>query len=272
MKIHVLGTAAAEGFPNPHCRCEPCERARKLGGRNMRSRSSVIVDDIIKIDYPADSLFHAWRDQIDYGKIEHLLFTHTHYDHFFPEDLYNRVEGYSHGCASPLHIYGNDAAISQTYKAVPARSERYAFHRLLPFQTVALGSFRATALLADHNPLETCYLYYIEKDGKALLHGHDTGWFPEETWSWLEGKKINMALLDCTNGQLTTDKRERNHMNVETVREVKRRLREGGQIDDQSQLFATHFSHNCGLLHEDLVRIFAPDGIQVAYDGMVVQI
>ncbi|WP_200915571.1 hypothetical protein [Margalitia shackletonii] len=42
MKLHFLGTAAAEGIPNPHCTCNTCTEARRLGGRNIRSRTSVI--------------------------------------------------------------------------------------------------------------------------------------------------------------------------------------------------------------------------------------
>ncbi|GIP32309.1 MBL fold metallo-hydrolase [Paenibacillus sp. J2TS4] len=272
MKIHVLGTAAAEGFPSPHCKCTHCEKARKLGGRNIRTRSSVIIDDTIKIDYPADTLLHAFRDQIDLTVIEHLLFTHTHYDHFCPEDLHNRIEGYAHGFEHALKIYGNDLVIHKTRQVLPAHSKRLSYHRLLPYHTIKLGEASVTPLLADHDRYETCYLYYIEKNGKHMLHGHDTGWFPEETWQWLQGKPIDLALLDCTNGQLTTSKREINHMNVETVREVKRRLQEESNLGENSVVFATHFSHNCGLLHDDLVQIFQPDGIQVAYDGMIVQL
>ncbi|HBJ10614.1 MAG TPA: carbon-phosphorus lyase, partial [Ruminococcaceae bacterium] len=38
MKFQYLGTAAAEGFPGMFCSCDTCEKARKAGGRNIRTR------------------------------------------------------------------------------------------------------------------------------------------------------------------------------------------------------------------------------------------
>lgn len=38
MKIQYLGTAASEGWPALFCSCEACEKARKLGGRNILKR------------------------------------------------------------------------------------------------------------------------------------------------------------------------------------------------------------------------------------------
>lgn len=167
MKIHFLGTAAAEGFPNPFCRCDACSKARSLGGKNIRTRSSILIDDLIKVDYSADSHMQALRDRIDLGAVEHLLFTHTHYDHFQPSDLYNRIEGFAHGIDHPLHIYGNDIAISQTVTALgPDAGGRFAFHLLRPFETISLGGTRVTPLLANHDPMETCLLFYIEKGAK----------------------------------------------------------------------------------------------------------
>ena len=55
MRIKYLGTAAAEGVPGIFCDCENCKRARKLGGKNIRTRSQAILDDTLLIDFPADT-------------------------------------------------------------------------------------------------------------------------------------------------------------------------------------------------------------------------
>lgn len=270
MKIHFLGTAAAEGFPNPFCHCDACDKARKLGGRNIRSRTSVIIDDVLKVDYPPDSFYHAIRDQIDMSLMKDLLITHTHCDHFNPADLEKRIEGFAHGIDHPLHIYGNDPAVQGFRQALPS-SNRFLFHRLLPFKSLKTETAEVTPLLADHDPMETCLLYYIEKDGKKILYGHDTGWFPKETWDWLKGRKIDLAILDCTGGY-NSNKRSRNHMCIETVLEVQRAFQREKILVDGGGIIATHFTHNSGLLHEDFVKAFEPYGIQVAYDGMMVHL
>ena len=55
MKIKFLGTAAAEGIPALFCDCAVCQNARKVGGKEIKTRSQAIVDDKILIDFPADA-------------------------------------------------------------------------------------------------------------------------------------------------------------------------------------------------------------------------
>lgn len=271
MKIHFLGTAASEGFPNVFCSCDACLQARKQGGRNIRSRSSVLIDEGVKIDASADSQQQALREGIDLGKVNHLLITHTHYDHLYAGDLTSRMKGFAHGVASPLHIYGNALALRYCKEYdlhTIGNGEEFKLHHIHPFTPFQFEQMTVTPLVADHDPDELCLLFYIEKNGKKLLYGNDTGWFPNETWEWLENKKIDAAILDCTVG-VTGNKRSSNHMSVETVIDMKKTFEEKDMLTENGQVIATHFSHNCGLLYEDLVTIFEPYDIKVAYDGMI---
>jgi len=273
LKLHFLGTAAAEGVPNPFCHCEVCNHARNLGGRNIRTRSSVLIDDELKVDYPPDAFYHAMRYQLDMSQIKDLLLTHTHYDHFHPGDLYNRIEGFAHGITEPLHIYGNDLVMQGLRQELPQEEEgrRFSYHRVLPFNEFETQTAKVTPLLADHDPMQTCLLYVIEKAGKKILYGNDSGWFPEETWAWLKDLKIDAAILDCTGGY-TSNKRSRNHMCIETVLEVKRVLQQENILNSGGHVIATHFSHNSKLSYEEFVIAFERYGIKVAYDGMIIHV
>ncbi|AHV95067.1 MBL fold metallo-hydrolase [Paenibacillus sabinae] len=272
MKIHFLGTAAAEGFPNAFCRCEFCIKARELGGRNIRTRSSAIIDDTIKFDYSPDSYMQALRDGLDFGAIEHLLVTHTHSDHLNAYDLECRRAGIAHGLEHPLHIYGNDCVMHQVRTAIGRfEGERFAFHRLHPFRTFTMGEARVTPLLADHDRMETCLLYVVEKGGKKLLYGHDSGWYPEPTWEWLREQELDGAILDCTHGY-TGNSRDCNHMGVETVLETQREFRLHRIIKPEGTIVVTHFSHNSRLLYDDFDAIFRPVGIITAYDGLIINL
>lgn len=271
MKVHFLGTGASEGVPNPHCTCDVCEKSRALGGRNIRSRSSVILDEELKIDDPPDTFYHAIRDGINLTGLKDLLITHTHGDHFSPNDMINRIESFAHGINDPLHIYGHDLAVKGYRNKLPRQPNRFAYHHVSPFKAVSTQTATVTPLIADHDPLETCLLYFIEKDGKHILYGNDTGWFPEETWAWLEGKQIDLAILDCTGG-FNNDKRARNHMCIETVLEVQRVFQEGNMLKPGARIVATHFTHNAGLVYDDFVKAFQPYDIDVAYDGMILNI
>lgn len=270
MKVHFLGTAAAEGFPGLFCRCVHCRRAAERGGRNIRTRSSVIIDDTLKIDFPPDTLLHVLRDRIDLGRVRDLFVTHTHLDHLRAEDLEMRLPVYAHGLDHPLRIYGHDAVIRKCREAVGHPNPKYLeIRRIVPFQTVDTGEFRVTALPANHDPDETCLLYFIEKDGRSLFYGHDTGLLPEATWAWLGGRKIDLAILDCTNGNLPFTG---SHLNIPAVLDIRDRMRGEGTLGPDSRVVVTHFSHNIGLLHEDLTAIFDSEGIEVAYDGFILNI
>ncbi|WP_044478959.1 MBL fold metallo-hydrolase [Paenibacillus antibioticophila] len=272
MKIHFLGTAAAEGYPNAFCRCGHCQKARELGGKNIRTRSSAIIDDIIKFDYSPDSYMQALRDQVDMGAIQHLLVTHTHTDHYNPYDLDSRTPGIAHGIDHLLNICGNDAAMHKSRIAIGRFiGQRFALHLMRPFRTIILGDTTITPLPADHDPLETCLLYCVERNQKKLLYGHDTGWLPEDTWSWLQGRQLDFAILDCTSAY-TGSTRDRNHMGVETILETQKRFRAENILRAEGRMAVTHFSHNSGLTHGELEDIFRPVGIEPAYDGWVTYI
>lgn len=269
MKIHFLGTAASEGIPNPHCTCNVCEETREQRGKNIRSRTSVIIDDELKVDDPPDAFYHAIRDNYNLTKLKDLLMTHSHGDHFTPQDMLNRIEGFAHGVNEPLHIYGNDLVIQGYSQYIPDDKNRFIYHRMIPFKEIETQTAIITPLLADHDSNETCLLYFIKKDGMNILYGNDTGWFPEDTWNWLKGKQIDLAVLDCTGGY-NNDKRSTNHMCIETVLETKRMFNEQNMLKKHSRIIATHFTHNAGLLHEDFVKAFEPYDIEVAYDGMII--
>ncbi|KIL36544.1 carbon-phosphorus lyase [Cohnella kolymensis] len=270
MKIHFLGTAAAEGFPALFCRCPHCAKARKSGGRNIRTRSSAIIDDVLKIDFPPDTLHHVLRDGLDLGLVQDLFVTHTHMDHLRAEELEMRLPVFAHGLDHPLHVYGNDAVVRKCRDAVGRPGDEHiVIRRIVPFETIDTGTFIVTALPANHDPDETCLLFFIEKDGKTVFYGHDTGLLPEDTWAWLEQRKLDLAILDCTNGNLPFTG---SHLNIEAVLDIRNRLGNQAVLRPGGQVVATHFSHNIGLLHDDLTAIFEKEGIMVAYDGMVLHI
>ena len=110
MKIKFLGTAAAEGFPAVFCNCEYCNKARELGGKNIRTRSQSLIDDKILIDFPNDTYSHFLTNGIKGHEIEYLFITHPHQDHLSIDDLYMRQGAFAHNMKVPtLKIFGTKA-------------------------------------------------------------------------------------------------------------------------------------------------------------------
>ena len=93
MKFKFLGTGAAEGFPAMYCGCAYCEAARKSGGRDLRTRSQAMIDEDLLIDYPSDSFIHAMQYRLRMDSVKYIFVTHSHLDHFAPEDATMRGLG-----------------------------------------------------------------------------------------------------------------------------------------------------------------------------------
>ncbi|MFC4025096.1 MBL fold metallo-hydrolase [Oceanobacillus longus] len=269
MEIQLLGTSAAEGFPGIFCNCDTCQDARKLGGKDIRTRTSALIDGNIKIDFPPDSFLHVLRDGKPITNFEHLIITHTHHDHFYLDDLRMRTPGFATDFGNPLTIYGNQTVVNRCKEKFSSLKAYFNIVLLHAFETYEIDGSKVTPLPADHKPDEESFIYFIEKDNRACLYGHDTGMFPEETFHWLSEQKIDVAILDCTNGLIDE---KANHMNIAAIKEINSLFMEKGVFHKDSQIIATHFSHNTGLLHKDLKALLEPNGIGVAYDGMVLTV
>lgn len=274
MKIQYLGTGAAEGIPALFCNCEYCVRARKNGGRDIRTRSQAIIDDRLLVDFPADSYGHMLNFQIDLPAIQSVLITHTHQDHLYLEDLGLRFDGFCHKIKGKLTLYGNETLAKkyeEMYCGNPSDNHLQGYlsmQTLHPFETTYIEDFEICALPADHDPSEECFLYLIRREEKCMLYGNDSGWFPSATWDFLRGKQLDLVSLDCTHLRYEVG---RNHMGIPDVLRAVKKLKAMGCTHERTKYVVTHFSHNGHMLHEDAEKTLIPYGIAVAYDGYTVQ-
>ena len=69
MKIHFYGTGASEGVPGFFCECEHCKEARRLGGKNLRTRTCAKLDEEILIDFSMDTYAQTLFRQLDMQKL-----------------------------------------------------------------------------------------------------------------------------------------------------------------------------------------------------------
>lgn len=273
MKIQFLGTAAAEGIPALFCECDICQAARKKGGRNLRTRSQALIDHKILIDFPADTLFHLYKNHLDISQIRYLLITHSHADHLYPADLENRKQGYAYLTPeSKLSVYGAKATYDILNEMIASsRSfDRLAITEVHPFEAFMLEDYRITPLEANHSPQTSPVIYLIQKGEKAMLYGHDSGFFSDVTVAALSsvGRPLSLISLDCTFGKVPGW--YHHHMGFDTNLEQIAKLRALGIIDDKTKIIVNHFTHNGLANYDDMVELATPYGIQVAYDGMKV--
>lgn len=278
MKLKYYGTSAAEGFPGIFCECEFCKRARALGGKNLRSRSQALVDSGLLIDFPPDTLYHAYAFGLPLHKIKNLIITHTHADHLYENDFAQRKETYCFfdGDEFPLNIYGSMPTLDKISRTIQlanaAKQARWELFELLPFKTSDIGNHKVTPLKAYHDFKILPYIYDIENNqNKRLLYAHDTGVFPDETWEYLEKEKpyYNLVSLDCTSGIMPMN--YDTHMNVERACIVKDRLFKQGNADSNTIFVLNHFSHNGGAVYDDFAPVAAEKGFVTSYDGLEIE-
>lgn len=278
MQIKYLGTAAYEGFPGMFCECEACQKATQLGGKNIRARSGMLINEQILMDFGPDMYLHKLRFGLDLSKVSDILITHSHSDHFVAWDIMIAAEGeYSHFSdakkGKQINVYGDPTVTSMMHQALNEEfkngQKTLSVIEAKPFEAYDLGEVQIVPLLADHTPGEQCLIYLIEQDGKRLLYGNDTGIFPEETWAYLAGKTLDLVSLDCTGGVYGG---KHYHMGFEANAEIKQRLIALGCVTANTRFISTHFSHNCKMVHEELVTAAEPYGFEIAYDGWELEI
>lgn len=275
MVIQYLGTAAAEGWPALFCDCDICKRAREVGGKDLRTRTQAIVDGKILIDFPPDTYTHALNNSLQLGQIQHLLVTHSHMDHFFPVELIHRHEHFGHNVKGILHVYGNEAVEKAFYDAVlidrfkvHPLDEAIKFVRLEPFADFMADGYHIIPVPADHDKRETCYIYIIEKDGKCLLYGHDTGMnLSEDAWKCIFSYKYDLISLDATMGRKQIGGY---HMGLLDDIAFVKMLEEQNSVNKNTIKVINHFSHNGEMTHEQLESFAKENGMIASYDGMKV--
>lgn len=270
MQITFLGTGASEGIPSMHCKCSVCESARKNKGKEIRSRMGVLIDDALMIDNSPDAFLNAIRYNIDYSKIKHLLITHSHSDHCHIDDIVPNIIYPLRNEFQPLTVYANASVLEKLEKR--SYDKNVMKVRELYYEaTIDVGGYQVTPFRAIHILSEKCMMFLIEKDGKRYLHLADTGMLGEEIFHWFTSRKITVDALaiDTTYGLIETE--YFGHMNSDQVIATCEKFRRLGIVNEQSQVYMTHICH-WGGSHEALSEKAEKHGIQVAYDGLKIEI
>lgn len=285
MKLQFLGTGAAEGIPAVFCECEACEEIRRRGETEYHSRAQFLLDDTIGIDFPPDAYAHGLRFGARLSRLQYLLVTHSHMDHFYAHDFVLRGYKYAPTVNAPLHIYGN-TEVKKVFDECTRRelrsevSKNIRLHEIEPFVPFAFGennAYTATPLLAQHGNKETALLYLIEKGEKTYLHLTDTGRLPKQTLDYLENyfknktKKLSFATFDCTFLFYEAGEISR-HMGLEDNRAMQQEFDKRGIADHDTRYAITHYSHNSAPLKETLERAQKEYGYLATFDGMTVNI
>jgi phosphoribosyl 1,2-cyclic phosphate phosphodiesterase len=282
MILTFLGTAAAEGYPNPFCRCANCEQAHALGGPSLRKRSAALIDDDLLIDLGPDLIAASHMHGRSLAGLRYCLQTHAHADHLDPSHFLTRSPEYGVPDAPRLHFY---ASLATARRAAQLLESDFApaslldpevgkrlnleIHLIEPLHSFTAGRYRVTAFPANHDPAVEPLLYAITADGRTIFYGTDTAALPEETWQAFHRLRLrfDVVILDHTYGP---DEPGSDHLSARQLIAHGARMRAEGLLADEARVFATHLAHAGNPVHPELAAFAAQHGYEVAYDGLTI--
>ena len=281
MKVQYLGTAAAERIPGMFCDCDVCRRALARGGRNIMTQAQVLIDDQLLVDFSGDTYHHFMSLGKTLFDIENILITHSHIDHFTFESFSLRMKSMAHNVTSEkIRIFTSAGVIDKMWECLAVRGNKnldkipdvFEFVPMEYYQTVQLGDYAVTPLPSEHAGEEQSYIFLIERDGKSMFYGNDTGFFGEHIDQWLvkNSKHIDLLSLDCT--KCDHPYTYKTHMGMSEGKAIADRFQACGLIDENTKRYYTHFSHNGGMIYDELVEAARKYGFEVTYDGLVLDV
>ena len=280
MKITFLGTAAATSYPLAFCQCDYCKHARSNGGKDIRKRASIVINNDLLIDFGPDTVNASLMYNKPLTDIRYILQTHPHSDHFDASHLSTRIPEYMGVNIPPIEIYGTLQTINKMSEMM--RSEGYINDLLNTEEQVRLkakitpislyspfyiGDYSITAIPTNHDQSVDSVLYLISYNGKTAFYATDTDSLSEEVWKYFTNNHVllDFVILDHTYG---LDADSGGHLNANRFIEHIQKMKQSGLLKPDSQLLATHISHEGNLTHDKLSEFARSNGYEIAFDGM----
>lgn len=276
MRFHLLGSAAGKPVPRTFCRCRVCEYALQKGGPDLRTRTGMNLfldgDDsrepLYRIDLPPDTGHHMMVHRFNLNRLEHLLFTHSHDDHFDLLYLTHRGRLMSDRNEMPhLNLYGSkETGERLAERNLDMENLGLSFHVVEPFKPFEAGELEIFPVAGNHIPGTLHYV--VRHNGKNVLLAWDTGWYEDKTWDALKDCICDAIFMECTQFGGDESIRFSGHLNFYSLRMMREKLIELGVITESCPYSTVHMGDNGHLLHSERIDLAEPWNITVGYDGL----
>ncbi|MEP6464574.1 MAG: bifunctional adenosylcobinamide kinase/adenosylcobinamide-phosphate guanylyltransferase [Frankiaceae bacterium] len=253
MRLTLLGTGAADGWPNPFCTCASCIWAREAGV--IRGQTAALVNDDLLLDCGPEVPRAAVRQGHSLAGVRHLLLTHAHPDHTGPAALLWRAWAQRR---ESLDLIGPPAALAACADWIgpndPVRPIAVA-----PGDRLRVGPYDVQVLEADHP--DGAVLYELDR---RLLYATDTGPLPESTLAAVTGARYAAVLMELTGvgGQ---------HLDSDTFPRQLAELRRREAVTESTRVVAVHLGHN-NPHGAEFERRLAGWGAEAVADGTVLEV
>jgi phosphoribosyl 1,2-cyclic phosphate phosphodiesterase len=261
----MLGTGTSHGVPMIGCDCRTC---RSGDPRDRRSRPSILIERTgsvsgespfqqavrhILVDTSTD--LRAQALALDLRRVDAILYTHSHADHILGLDEVRRFNVIQ---KSAIPAYGDARTVADL---------RHTFAYIFSAATPQGGGIPKISLSTVSGPFSLGGLDIVPvpvMHGKRPILGYRIGSFayltdcsaiPDMSWPLLDG--VRTLVLDAL--------RDRPHSTHFSVAEA---------VDAAARIGAdrTYFTHICHDLPHAETCARLPRGVELAYDGQVLEV
>ena len=262
MRVTVLGSGTSIGVPAIGCDCAVC---RSSDPRDRRTRPSILIELDGANPGPFDSAVRSvlvdtstdLREQAlanDVRRVDAILFTHTHADHVFGLD---DVRRYNQMQRSAIACYGNGHTVSElrrmfSYVFDPRTQKGGGLPQLALFEIG--GEFTLGGADIMPIPLFHGALPVLGFRVGAFAYLTDCNRVPDGSWPLLDG--VRVAIIDALR-----HRKHSTHFSIAEAIEVARRI----------GVERAYFTHICHDLPHAATCARLPRGVELAYDGLVLE-
>jgi phosphoribosyl 1,2-cyclic phosphate phosphodiesterase len=252
VRVTLLGTGTSTGVPVPTCTCETC---RSADPRDRRWRCSALLewhDAAVLIDTSTDLRAQALAHGI--RRIDAVLYTHAHADHVLGLDelrMFNWRQG------GPVPAYGSPATL-----ATITRTFWYVFDGSPSEHTRPALELRPVTAPFELRGRQVVPVPVIH--GRLPILGYRLGGFAylTDVSTIPESSVALLADLDVLVLSALRHRPHPAHLTIESAVEQAQRLGAG-------RTYLTHLSHE---VHHATHAARLPPGIELAYDGLTIEI
>jgi phosphoribosyl 1,2-cyclic phosphate phosphodiesterase len=252
MRVTMLGTGTSHGVPMIGCACAVC---RSDDPRNKRTRASAAVQAngvTLLLDTATEMRIQVLREGID--RVDAVLYTHFHADHVSGLD---DVKAFNAVLGGPMPCFGNASTERSLRERYHFAFEPVPFVGAIPqlrYQVVD-EPFRLFGLDLVPVPIQHGGIVACGWRVGDVAYLTDTNGIPASSKPLLQG--LELMIVDAL--------RYRPHPTHFSVGEA---LEAIAELRPRRALL-THVNHD---LDQATVEAELPDGVRLAYDGLVVEL
>ena len=255
-KATFLGTGTSSGVPIIGCDCAVCT---STDPRDRRRRTSLYVeaaDQCLLVDTPPDFREQALAYRVP--RVDAVFFTHAHADHIFGFDDIRRYNTMQRQVIPAYAAAATLQDLQRVFDYISTESQPGFYRPQIDFrrleEPVQIGAVTIEPLPVVHGPRPTCG-FLFSHGAVRFAYIPDCKEMPAATLARI--REVDVVVLDAL--------RHRQHATHMTVEESLTCLAKIGARDS----YLIHMCHE--VAHAEL-EASLPNGVHVAYDGLVVTI